>query len=194
MIWKFLVSGGWPMVPILFCSVVSLALLMERAWFWGVLWSNRDAKLRAALVTLSYDPQRAQRSRDPFCQVLFRMIREPQDPTAAVTLADRIVQETKSTLPMINVIAAVSTSLGLLGTVVGVALAFQKSAGNPSMAELVPALSVALNTTIFGLLVYMPAFVGASISQMATTKLAFQLEQGLNTVQAQLRRRAEGQS
>ena len=188
MLWQFLVAGGWPMAPILACSVLALALLLERGWFWLVLRSSRDQRLRAELLTLSFDADRAEKSRDPFCQVLFELIRSPEDSSAALSLAERVVQETRSTVPLIQVIAAVSTSLGLLGTVVGVALAFQRSAGSPSMSELVPALSIALNTTIFGLLVYLPAFIGSQLSQMATNRLAFQLEQGMSSLMAALRR------
>lgn len=187
MLWKFIVDGGWPMAPILACSVLALALLLERGWFWLVLRLNRDDGLRQGLLGLRFDAGRAAATRDPICQVLHRYAAKPGDPDAAVALAERIVRETRSTVPVIQVIAAVSTSLGLLGTVVGVALAFQRSAGNPSMAELVPALSIALNTTILGLLVYLPTFVGAQLSSMASSRLAFQMEQGLNALQSRLR-------
>ncbi|MFC1708296.1 MotA/TolQ/ExbB proton channel family protein, partial [Planctomycetota bacterium] len=180
MVWEFMVSGGWPMVPILFCSVLALALLLERGFFWSVLYLNRDDSLRQELLSLRADPERAQRSADPLCQVMFALIRVPRDPTTAVSLADRVVSETRSTIPILNVIAAASTSLGLLGTVLGVALAFQRSAGSPHMSELAGALSVALNTTIFGLLVYLPTFIGSSVSQMASSRLSLQLEQGIN--------------
>ena len=195
MVWEFLQSGGWPMAPILVCSVVSLALLLERGWFWLVLFCHRNLDLRERILGLAFEPEEGEESKDPLCKVLFRLSESPEDPTPAVTLADRIVRETKSTVPAIHMIAAVSTSLGLLGTVVGVALAFQKSSsGSPQMNELAAALSVALNTTIFGLLVYVPAFLGATISQMASNRLSFQLEQGLNTMQSRLRaQRSQGE-
>lgn len=182
MVWRFIVAGGWPMAPILFCSVLGLALLLERAWFWSVAWLQKDSVLRRQLLSDTGDHRRARQSRDPVCQVLRRAIAEPDDPAGAVGLAERVVRETRASVPMLQVTGAVSTSLGLLGTVLGVALAFQRSAGNPTMAELVPALSIALNTTIFGLLVYLPTFIGAQLSQMASNRLAFQLEQGINAV------------
>ncbi|MHC4389738.1 MAG: MotA/TolQ/ExbB proton channel family protein [Planctomycetota bacterium] len=188
MVWEFIQTGGWPMAPILLCSVISLALLLERSWFWLVLFYHRNHALRERILRLSFKPEEGEESKDPFCKVLYRLTESPDDPTPAVTLADRIVRETRSTVPAIHMIAAVSTSLGLLGTVVGVALAFQRSSsGSPQMNELASALSVALNTTILGLLVYVPAFLGATMNQMASNRLSFQLEQGLNTMQSTLR-------
>ncbi len=187
MIWTFMLSGGWVMVPILLCSVLAVALLFERAWFWLVIRTHQDDALRAQLLALAPDIARAQRSGDPLCQVLWALVQSPDEPARAAGLADRIVHETRGPLPVLNTVAAVCTSLGLLGTVVGVALAFQRSVGSPQMAELAAALSVALNTTIFGLLVYVPSFIGSSLSALASNRLAFQLEQGLNTVQVRLR-------
>ena len=43
------------MAPILVCSVVSLALLMERAFFWLVLWSHRDETLRQDMLSLEHN-------------------------------------------------------------------------------------------------------------------------------------------
>jgi len=69
-VWKFMISGGWSMAPIVLCSVAAMALLLERGWFWLGMWRRKDERLREELVELRTDERRAERSGDPVCRVL----------------------------------------------------------------------------------------------------------------------------
>jgi biopolymer transport protein ExbB/TolQ len=91
--------------------------------------------------------------------------------------------------------ANIATLLGLLGTIIGLIQAFQAVANaNPAeKADLLSAsISVAMNTTAFGLMVAIPLLLVHSLLQSKTTEIVDSLEMAsvkfLNTV---VERRAE---
>ena len=45
-----LIKGGYVMVPLLVCSVIALAVILERAWFWWHASSDADADRALALA------------------------------------------------------------------------------------------------------------------------------------------------
>jgi biopolymer transport protein ExbB len=66
----------------------------------------------------------------------------------------------------LNVIGSVAPMLGLFGTVYGMIRAFQKlveAGGTPNPADLAGGISTALVTTLWGLIVAMPALVGYAL-------------------------------
>lgn len=189
MIWKFMLEGGWCMVPIVACSVVGLALILERAWYWVGLRLRRDDGLRRDLLALDLDDARVAASGDPFCHAVHRLLKAPGDPAVATTYVESVLRETKESLPVLNIIAGVSCSLGLIGTVLGVSLAFEALARGRA-EELALALSVALNTTVLGLIVYLPVYIASSVYVTLSNRLGFEIEQGLNQAQIRLRARA----
>lgn len=179
------------MAPIIACSVLALALLLERSFFWFLIWTRKDPALRAELEALAVDRRRAERTRDPFCQVVYGLIRHPEDPSVATAIAEKVLRQTRRGIPVLNVIAGVSCSLGLFGTVFGVSLAFEAMAASRA-EDLARSLAVALNTTVLGLVVYLPVYVGSSVSGMLSNRLAFQIEQALNRVHYRIKNKSLG--
>ena len=81
--------------------------------------------------------------------------------------------------PYLASFANIATLLGLLGTIIGLIDAFQAvSAANPSeKAELLSkSISVAMNTTAFGLIVAIPLLLIHSVIQSKTTQVVDSLE------------------
>lgn len=74
---------------------------------------------------------------------------------------DAVAQVLERRLPLLQITAAVSPLLGLLGTVVGVLLTFRGIAevGNASLTAVAPGVAEALITTVAGLCVAIPAVV-----------------------------------
>jgi biopolymer transport protein ExbB len=94
--------------------------------------------------------------------------------------------------------ANIATLLGLLGTIIGLIRAFTAVSGaNPAeKADLLSAsISVAMNTTAFGLMVAIPLLLAHTLLQTKTTELVDSLEMSsvkfLNTV---FERQIQGQS
>jgi biopolymer transport protein ExbB len=86
--------------------------------------------------------------------------------------------------------ANIATLLGLLGTIIGLIQAFTAVAGaNPAdKADLLSAsISVAMNTTAFGLMVAIPLLLAHTLLQTKTTEIVDSLEMAavkfLNTVE-----------
>ena len=88
-----------------------------------------------------------------------------------------------SGLRMLSIIGMISPLIGLLGTVLGLIDMFKGLAGNAGAIEpalLADGLGLAMATTAAGLLIALPAIVGAQLFNMwADTKLA-KIEHGLN--------------
>ena len=183
-------AGGFMMWPILGCSVVVVGLALER-------YSN----LRASRVL----PQSVQdaveqivqgrsevvaaeitESEVPGGRVLAAGLRRRGFPLADVERAmeDQVRKEAarlRSNIRGITLMAAVAPLCGLLGTVLGIATAFaaiQKS-GLDKAETLAAGIGVALYTTIFGLIVAIPATILASHLQSRVRSMVLLLDGGL---------------
>jgi biopolymer transport protein ExbB len=168
-VFEFIKAGGWVMVPILLCSVIAMAIVIERfwslqtrrimpdnlvaqVWQWakaGVLDAKRIQSLRissplgrvlaAGLVNLHHDRE-----------VMKESIEE---------VGRHVVHELERYLNTLGTIASISPLLGLLGTVVGMIKAFSaittEGIGDPTV--LAGGIAEALITTAAGLSVAIPA-------------------------------------
>lgn len=91
---------------------------------------------------------------------------QTKDANAVIELAKQYISEYISTiekgLNTVKIIAAISPLLGLLGTVIGVLIAFrvmsQTGLNNP--ASFAQGISMALITTVGGMIVAIPHFIG----------------------------------
>jgi len=164
-------AGGWLMAPILACSVVALAIIVERAWMLrtrrvaprnlvGQIWK----RLRSD--AFSEDQIRALQKHSPLGRVLaVGLLNRDRDRVAmkeAIEETGRAVaQDLQRFLTALGTIAAISPLLGLLGTVIGMISVFATitdlGVGNP--AELAGGISQALITTAAGLSVAIPSLI-----------------------------------
>lgn len=162
-------AGGWLMVPIIVCSIMSAAICVERFWtlrpsqiapanllsqVWSWIRNNQmDAKklreLRAGSPLgqiLAVGISNARRGRDPMKE-------------AIEEVAGQVVHEMERYLNTLGTVAAVSPLLGLLGTVIGMIDVFTTIAlnGTGNAALLAGGISEALITTAAGLTVAIPS-------------------------------------
>lgn len=164
-------SGGIVMYPLLFCSVLALAVIIERFWtlrtsrlapkslvdeLWGwikrkELNSKRLRELRDAAPLgriLAAGLVNAKHGRE----IMKESIQEE---------ASQVIHEMERFLTILGTIVTVSPLLGLLGTVLGMVELFaQLRAGGAGNAEMLAGgISEALITTVTGLMVAIPALV-----------------------------------
>ncbi|AGA32526.1 MotA/TolQ/ExbB proton channel family protein [Thioalkalivibrio nitratireducens DSM 14787] len=165
-------AGGWLMVPILLCSVIALAIVLER------LWSLRRARVvpRGLLLTVweqirgsgpggEIQLQRL-RARSPLGQVLAAGLaaqnhsREVMKETIEET-GRRVAHELERFLNTLGTIAMITPLLGLLGTVVGMIEVFTviTDVGVGSPRDLAGGISQALVTTATGIGVAIPTLI-----------------------------------
>jgi biopolymer transport protein ExbB len=173
-LFSILQAAGWPIVPLLLCSVVALALIIER------FLSLRDARVAPARlvdevisVTRTSVPPSDTVNKLADNSILGLLLAQG---LRAVTAEPRIseanlraafenagrdaVHQLERNLNTLGTIASAAPLLGLLGTVIGMIEIFgstNASGGNP--LELAHGISVALYNTAFGLIVAIPSLM-----------------------------------
>jgi biopolymer transport protein ExbB len=175
-VFAILQAAGWPIWPLVACSVLALALIAER------FWSLRSARvappdLVADLDALEGKPLPDAETADKLAshsllgEVLAAGLRavlnEPQINDVRLRQVFEIagrsaVHQLERYLSMLGTIATAAPLLGLLGTVVGMIEIFASQnpaggSGNPG--QLAHGISIALYNTAFGLIVAIPALV-----------------------------------
>ena len=162
-------AGGWLMIPILLCSVISAAICLERFW---TLRSEQVAP-RHLLVRVwnwiknsEMDNRRLKelRSGSPLGQILAAGIvshRQGRDlmKESIEEVANQVVHDMERYLNTLGTIAAITPLLGLLGTVIGMIKVFSaiRLEGTGNAAVLAGGISEALITTAAGLTVAIPS-------------------------------------
>ncbi len=168
-------AAGWPIWPLILCSVVGLALVIERLLS---LRSRRvapptllDEVLAVSRHSLpAMDVVNKLASNSVLGQVLASGLRavivEPRISERSLRLtfesAGRAAaQQLERYLNALGTIAAAAPLLGLLGTVVGMIEIFgsQAPTGAANPAALAHGISVALYNTAFGLIIAIPALM-----------------------------------
>ena len=175
-------AAGWPIWPLIACSVLALALILER---FAALRTARvaPAKLLDEAITVSSSTvpgpdvvgQLAQNS--ALGEVLASGLRALQqnpkcseaDLRASMEGAGRsVAHRLEKYLSALATIASAAPLLGLLGTVIGMIEIFGSQAGGGGVgqamgggnpAQLAHGISIALYNTAFGLIVAIPALI-----------------------------------
>lgn len=161
-----LAKGGPVMIPLAVCSVVALAVALERAWAWRGLGRSHDAEAvlaRAAAGRWDDARQVGEASRSPAARVLAAGIRH-RNPAAALAMEAMARAEAarlKRFLPVLDTIITLSPLLGLLGTVTGMISAFgvMAQSGMNSPDAITGGVGEALIATAAGLGVAIAALV-----------------------------------
>ena len=121
---QILMAGGWLIIPILICSVVAVAITLERGWYFYRLPALTHADKMLALIAqgkftdaLSLNDGNPH----PVLRVLVAGIRARASmPEKAMESAGMIeIRHMKRGLPALDTIITLAPLLGLLGTIVG---------------------------------------------------------------------------
>jgi len=187
----FFQSGGLFMYPIVLILALGLAIAIERYIYLSMaktsnhrIWKKlqpllqKGDYLQVAMVTeksrsaishiFSYGLNRARTSRR----------RDDVEIAMEEGLMETVPNLEKRT-PYLATFANIATLLGLLGTIIGLIQAFTAvAAANPAeKADMLSAsISVAMNTTAFGLMVAIPLLLIYAVLQTKTTQLVDSLE------------------
>ena len=162
--------GGIIMWPLLFCSVLGVAVILDRALFFLRL---RSTDLRRLEDQLTDDLRRgktesalrlARSSDHPVARVAASYLENLARPAALRTEIVRRegslqLERVEKRLRVLAAISHLAPLLGLLGTVLGMVLAFAKIEGLQGAmkpADLAGGIWQALLTTVFGLVVAIP--------------------------------------
>ena len=190
---SILQAAGWPIIPLLLCSVLALALIIERFLTLRAV-KVAPARLvdevisvtRASLPTQDTIQKLAENS--ALGMVLAQGLQVASEPRmneerlrSAVEGAGRLaLHQLERNLNALGTIAAAAPLFGLLGTVIGMIEIFgaSGSASGASPQELAHGISVALYNTAFGLMVAIPSLVAYRHFRGRVDGFALQMEQG----------------
>tara|TARA_B100000989_G_C19494868_1_gene451528 strand:- start:555 stop:1163 length:609 start_codon:yes stop_codon:yes gene_type:complete len=168
---EILIKGGWLMVPIIVCSIISLAIIGERFWslsskkilpsdlvssVWKLHKANQLDKSKIQSLSLS----------SPLGRVLAAGIVNQSHGREIMResieeVGRQVAHELEKFLNSLGTIASITPLLGLLGTVIGMIKVFAAitahGVGDP--AVLAEGISQALITTASGMSVAIPSLM-----------------------------------
>ena len=186
--WSIIQAAGWPIWPLIFASIVALALIFER------LWSLRQSVVAPAgmvdHVLVEYRHTGATQDllartaeQGPLGRILAAGLANVKSPRPvmkeAIEEVGRVVtHDLERFLTTLGTIAAMSPLLGLFGTVVGMIEIFgsQTSAGSNPI-QLANGISVALYNTAYGLIVAIPSMAFYRHFRRKIDELVLDMEQ-----------------
>ena len=191
---EFLSKGGVLVIPILFCSVVALAIFLERTIRFTRM-RNRGRGLEKKVVDRLKDneDQKAQElasaSNSPMGRVLSQALEvKDQDretlETVIVHASEEEVRGLSRYLQALATIGNITPLLGLLGTVMGMIKAFmviQEMGGKVNAVVLAGGIWEAMMTTALGLSVALPTMVAHSYLLSRVDKYEAWLQDGAVT-------------
>lgn len=168
---NMLYQGGWVMFPLGICSIIALAIILERLF---ALRMTRNIPENLAqllfypniLKELETIRSVAQRNNSPLGILVLEIINLRNEPKDVLvehinTLGRTQLSYLERGLTVLQIIAVISPLLGLLGTVLGMVDIFNVitigGIGNAQM--LAQGISKALITTVVGLIVAIPSLV-----------------------------------
>lgn len=182
-------AGGWLMAPIIFCSIITTAIVFER--FWSLQRNRIAPKHLVAQIwhwakTNQLDSERinALRASSPLGRMLAaglvnlhhsrEIMKEGIEDTGR-----HVVHELERFLNTLGTIAAITPLLGLLGTVFGTIQVFSAvtahGVGNPT--DMAGGIAKALVTTAAGMSVAIPSLVFYRYFRGRVDELIVTLEQ-----------------
>ena len=186
--WSIIQAAGWPIWPLIFASIIALALILER------LWSLRQSvvappgmvdKVLGEFKQSGIAPELLARTaqRGPLGRVLAAGLANAKSPRpvmkeAIEEVGHLVAHDLERFLTTLGTIAAMAPLLGLFGTVVGMIEIFgSQTATGSNPIQLAHGISVALYNTAFGLIVAIPSMIFYRHFRAKVDSLTLEMEQ-----------------
>ncbi|MEO1946648.1 MAG: MotA/TolQ/ExbB proton channel family protein [Methylophilaceae bacterium] len=186
--WEIIIAAGWPIWPLIFASIIALAIIVERAWVlrseviaptnllpevqkWmgeGVINKDSLAKLDEHSLLgriLANALANEKNSRE--------VMKESIEETGRA-----VAHKLERYLSTLGTIATVAPLLGLLGTVIGMVELFGAFTNSGhDVAQFARGISVALYNTAAGIVVAVPAMIAYRYFRTKVDALLLDMEQ-----------------
>ncbi len=187
-VWQFLVKGGITMIPLALCSILGLAIVIEKSF------SLRRKRIIVPEIVNVLENIKGpddiglalsicEKYEGPFANIIRAGLQNRKLPKEELkeALTDQGRQEVNTLergLVMLETVATVAPLLGLLGTVLGIFKVFNVIAalGVGQANALSAGLSEAIITTIVGLFIGIPALVAYNYFTKKAEDLVLEIE------------------
>jgi biopolymer transport protein ExbB len=181
-------SGGLVMWPLLLCSVLTVAIVLHKYFFWCELDKNLNTDLILQVLQLAnlgqYEEARGlglQNKTSVIVKILLSGLapREYSLGRALEMAAGDELKKIRANLPVLETIITVAPFLGILGTILGIIHTFELLGGSTQMVEpakIMAGVAEALVASAFGLLIAVVATVGSNYFQHKTEGLVQEIE------------------
>ncbi len=187
--WEIIVAAGWPIWPLIFASIIALAIIVERFWAlrseviapsnllpevqkWmgqGVINKDSLAKLEAHSLLGKI-----------FASALVNEKNSREVTKESIEETGRAVAHNlEKYLSTLGTIATIAPLLGLLGTVIGMVELFGAftADGGHDVTKFARGISVALYNTAAGIIVALPAMIAYRFFRSKVESLLVDMEQ-----------------
>lgn len=187
----FISKGGIIMIPILICSILALALFVERLIYFARM-KNQGKGIESVIISFLDQGREdeaikaAEQSASPMGRVLSAAmeVRHTDRETLETVIIDAIEEEVRDlsvNTQALATVANIAPLLGLLGTVIGMIKAFmviQEMGGKVNAAVLAGGIWEAMLTTAFGLSVALPVMLAHSYLTAGIDRHEARLQKG----------------
>ncbi len=184
MIGELIDQGGWVMYVLLGCSVVGIALILERTWYWIRTWPRvKQGPVDRMLESLRQDQKPRGLRENLICDRLLSASRDPDEfRLEAEQALDRFHQSSRRFLIGLSTLVGLAPMLGIFGTILGIIKSFHILSG-ATITDL-DAISVgiaeALITTATGLAIAMPCIVFYNLFLAMSRRAEDRFEQAID--------------
>ncbi|MBR6797602.1 MAG: MotA/TolQ/ExbB proton channel family protein [Opitutales bacterium] len=151
-------GAGWFIWPLGFCSILAMAVILER------MLALREARIlpkKALELILAGDFEAAAKAfpKTAGGRIVAYALRENPDSAALTAFARLEVSRMERGMFIPESIVSIAPLIGLFGTVYGLYILFPETGGMPDQQMLVRGVGLALTTTMLGLLIAMPVLL-----------------------------------
>jgi biopolymer transport protein ExbB len=190
---NFFMRGGPLMYPLLICSLISVAIIVERIIFWLEVKRGRDTFLISEMLQLAgkghYEKaaQRARGSRDYIARVLLEgIVHRNYSLSQALEMgAEEEIKRMRKNLTILDTIITLAPLLGILGTVMGIIDSFHLlgAAGIESPRVVTEGIAQALITTATGLAIAIMTLIPYNYFLSRIERTAREIEKFANSLE-----------
>ena len=186
--WEIILAAGWPIWPLIFASIIALAIIGERFWSLRleiVAPSDLLPEVQKLLNqgTIKKDVVAKIREHSLLGEIFASALVNSN--TSAAHIKEAIEESGRAVsyklekyLSTLGTIAAVAPLLGLLGTVIGMVDLFSSFTNSGhDVAVFARGISVALYNTATGIIVAVPAMIFYRFFRSKVDDLIFDMEQ-----------------
>lgn len=154
--WEYFLAGGPLMWPLLACSVLALAVIIERGWFWQRLHPRADAGQAADILMAAGEgsPWEERPAGILAAMLLTGMAAPPGGCARAMeAFALETLARMRKGMGLLDTIITAAPMLGIMGTVLGIITSFDMLglAGASEPKAVIAGIAQALITTVAGL-------------------------------------------